>query len=292
LRIAQQLFGIERDVIFCRFVAIIILLGFHYVATAQQAPHWVQSRPMDPSSYIGIGVASKSNPNYAQEARDQALTDIAHQISVSISSENSLQEREDNEVYSRQFTSTTRSETSLDLEFYEVIDTFNGEDEYHVFLKLNKEQYAKSLQASKAENALIVDCYQNEVSLIATLKSKFQGVPSDGARYVYMGECHYLVGIGTASIGSKSNSELARICQVKAQRAVSLLINGSEITSETIISTSETITDDMVSFSESFRDEINDRSTGFVHGMQKLTSFSSDDGLTFVFVIFNVLESR
>lgn len=133
-------------------------------------------------------------------------------------------------------------------------------------------------------------CEVKVSSLISVLEKNYKELPADGAKFLFVDSCKYLVGIGTSSTNSKTISTMSRIASVKARREVVNLINGVNISSQTIITTEEIITDKMVSYAEIFRDEIKENSAAFVQGMIELTKFKSTDNSTFIYILYKVIN--
>ena len=130
------------------------------------------------------------------------------------------------------------------------------------------------------------DKCENTEELISIIEQNYREIPADGAKYVFVNGCKYLIGVGTASTKSKG---MSRIAKMKADRAITSLIHGTNVTSQTIMTTEEIISDDMVSFAEAFKDEIQENSNGHISGMPMLTTFKSSNGETFIYVIFKAL---
>ena len=130
------------------------------------------------------------------------------------------------------------------------------------------------------------NCEKNSNSLIGLLKKEYSDLPFDGAKYVFLGDCKYIIGVGTTSTQSKNNSVMARISSVKARREIVLLLNGASVTSEDILTTEQIIKDDSINYFEIFRDEVTTKADAFVNGMPMLTAFKSTDGSTFVYIIY------
>lgn len=129
-------------------------------------------------------------------------------------------------------------------------------------------------------------CDGNNDKLINLMKSNYQNLPADGAKYVSIGNCKYIIGVGTTSTKSKTTSVMARISSVKARREVLLLLNNAFVTSEAILTTEQVITDNTSSYFEGFRDEVTEKSSAFVSGMPMLTAFKSSDGSTFIYILY------
>ena len=73
-----------------------------YEEMMANAPAWVKSTPTDPAYYHGIGSASKTaNSNdYRERARQNALSEIAGNISVNVSSSSVFNQFEFDNNYS------------------------------------------------------------------------------------------------------------------------------------------------------------------------------------------------
>jgi len=93
---------------------------------AAKKPDWVNKRPIDNNSYIGIGVAEKDieTSEYIQKAKDRALREIASEITVTISSATLNQILEKAGVVKEEFESQIKSSTQAQLEGYELVDTW------------------------------------------------------------------------------------------------------------------------------------------------------------------------
>ena len=130
------------------------------------------------------------------------------------------------------------------------------------------------------------DKCENKIEDLKSIIEQNKETYTDGAKYVFVKGCKFLIGVGTASTNSKTVSSMSRIASIKARREVSNLINGTKVTSESIITTEEIISDEMVSFAEVFKDEIQESSIGYVQDMELLTTFKSANGKTFIYVIF------
>ena len=130
------------------------------------------------------------------------------------------------------------------------------------------------------------ECEINTTALESLIEKKYSKLPVDGAKYIYLNDCKYIIGVGTTSSQNKTTSVMSRIASVKARREVSLLLNSPKVTSESIIKTEQIIKNDNVSYKEIFRDEITEEVAAFVSGMGELTSLISSDGSTFIYVLF------
>ncbi len=125
-------------------------------------PAWVEKRPISRLHYIGIGVAQKNgNPSeYIQQAKENALLDIASQITITISGEQLNRISEQLGKYEVEFQSNICSSTKAELEAVELVDTWQNDNEYWVYYRIEIEEYEQRKNA-KLQNALklAVDFY-------------------------------------------------------------------------------------------------------------------------------------
>lgn len=105
-----------------------------------QRPQWAKSKPVTPGYYTGLGAAPKAgNPQYYQQlARSNALKDIAEEISVNISSSSALRTMEFDDSFTQQYTSNIVTNSSQNLEGYELVDTYEDVLYYFVLYRLSK----------------------------------------------------------------------------------------------------------------------------------------------------------
>lgn len=130
------------------------------------------------------------------------------------------------------------------------------------------------------------DCSTGSESLIKLCKREYVELPIDGAKYVSVDNCKYIIGVGTTSTQSKTTSVMSRIASVKARREVLLLLGSTSVTSEAVLTTEQVITENTSSYFEGFRDEVVEKSSAFVSGMPMLTAFTSSDGSTFIYILY------
>ncbi|MBI5471615.1 MAG: LPP20 family lipoprotein [Ignavibacteriae bacterium] len=120
-------------------------------------PEWVLKRPIVPDAYVGIGMMHKSQPAsaYAEAAKNIALNDIASQITVTISSDVLRKVLETQEALADEFQSNIRASAKADLEGVELLDTYEDDDEYWVYLRIAKSEY-EARRAAKMRNAVAI----------------------------------------------------------------------------------------------------------------------------------------
>lgn len=117
---------------------------------SKRKPKWVSSRPIDNDYYIGIGKANKNQSDFMQIAKNNALSDIISEISVSISSNSILHQLEDNSGYKEKYEAFIQTSVKDDIKNYEIVDSWSNKEEYWVYYRLSKAEYAK-LKREKLE---------------------------------------------------------------------------------------------------------------------------------------------
>ncbi len=117
-----------------------LLVIVHGSALASK-PNWVSERPVSKLYYTGIGSADKDQEEYAQVAKRVALSDLVSEISITIDSEIISRLVETDETLTREFQSQIRSSTSMDLEDYELVGSWESKERYWVYYRLSKRQY-------------------------------------------------------------------------------------------------------------------------------------------------------
>ena len=126
--------------------------------------------------------------------------------------------------------------------------------------------------------------------LAAYITNLYNESPFEGVKIVEEKDVSYLVSLTVQVISShKTSSARNRVAQIKARRNAMVFLNGSNITTETILKTGETVTDNNVSYYESYFDNIKENAAGFLDGMQVLTTFNSNTGKEYIYVIYKKL---
>ncbi len=118
-------------------------------------PQWLNRRPIDPNYYIGISGSSKMKDKfgYASSSQTKALENIASEIKVKVESNSVLYELEKNSEFKDSYESVVQSKTSQSIEGYELVDSWENEEEYWVYYRLSKAKY-QGLQEQKHTAAL------------------------------------------------------------------------------------------------------------------------------------------
>lgn len=147
-----------RSLLNFSFILVFMVSCSPNIATAKRRPpQWVKERPVSPEYYTGIAVVKKdaNETNYMQLAKNQALQDLCSEISISISSNSVLHQFENNTSFKEEFEADIRTSLAQDLEGYEIVSSWDDkkEDEYWVYYRLSKNQYAllKRIKLNKAK---------------------------------------------------------------------------------------------------------------------------------------------
>jgi len=119
------------------------------------APEWVRKSPTAPGYYHGVGSATKANTrmDFQEKARQNALSDLAGNISVNISASSILNQYEYEGNYSEYFRDNIELSSDEYLEGYELVDSWDSEEQYWVYYRLSKEKY-KEVKARRKNDAV------------------------------------------------------------------------------------------------------------------------------------------
>ena len=113
-------------------------------------PEWLLTRPKSSMYYIGIGVGRKTiDLQHSKIAKEEALTDLASEISITINSNTMMNVLEDKDGFSESFRSDIRSSINASLEGYELIDSYENDAYYYVYYRLSKSKYEEVKQKNK-----------------------------------------------------------------------------------------------------------------------------------------------
>ena len=131
------------------------------INAAQKKPQWVTQKPIDNDFYIGIGKSDKSTNDYLQAAKNNALADLISEISVNISTHSLLHQFEDNSGFKESYEAFIKLKAKDNIEGYELVDSYEGKDEYWVYYRLSKAEYARK-KREKLEKAkdLSIDFFE------------------------------------------------------------------------------------------------------------------------------------
>jgi hypothetical protein len=120
----------------------------------KDAPEWARRTPNNPSWYHGVGMAAKSvHQDFRERARQNALSELAAGISVTISSSSVLNQLEIDNTFSEYFRDNIRMTTMQRLEGYELVDNWENEQQYWVYYRLSKAKWAQ-VQQERTDKAM------------------------------------------------------------------------------------------------------------------------------------------
>lgn len=112
---------------------------------------------------------------------------------------------------------------------------------------------------------------------------------TDGIKIVQQENNSFILSVASAVNSSNVNTK-SRTAIVRARRNVSDYVNGTAITSESILETGEVVRNNSVQFYESFKERIVEQGSGFIEGMEVACDWVSADGKTFYIAIFRKLN--
>ncbi|MFA8434092.1 MAG: LPP20 family lipoprotein [Marinifilaceae bacterium] len=122
-------------------LALCLILFFSFQAGAQNRPGWASGRPINTMYYIGIGYASKSETDYMKVAKQKALSDLISEIEVKVASNSLLNSLDDNGKISSYFKENIQLEAQKTIEDYQLVESWENDQEYWVYYQLNKYDY-------------------------------------------------------------------------------------------------------------------------------------------------------
>lgn len=119
--------------------------------TVPERPAWMDNRPVNSQFFYGIGSALKkgSADRYRNEARENALSEMAGQINSKISSDMVLYKVEDRFGVREMLQNRVRSQSNEFLEGYEFVDAYEDEIRYYTFYRLSKQVFEDNKQKRK-----------------------------------------------------------------------------------------------------------------------------------------------
>ena len=141
-------------------ILISLILLISAVSIFAQAPQWVTRRPVADGKYIGIGMASLSDPDCRNIAINNAMLDIASQISVNIESSSFMQTLDVDGRSRELFEEKVQSNMAANISGQELNDSYQSETHYYVYYELDKKKYEKFVENQKKKGiALGLDYY-------------------------------------------------------------------------------------------------------------------------------------
>ena len=118
------------------------------------APEWVKQSPNNPSFYHGVGSAVKTaQMDFREKAKQSALSDMAGNISVNISSSSVFSQYEFDNKLSEYFKDNIKLSTQSYLEGYEVVGSWENAERYWVYYRISKSEYER-IKNERIQSAL------------------------------------------------------------------------------------------------------------------------------------------
>lgn len=135
-----------KRIILLLLLSVIALSGF-----GQERPDWVKNRPVNTLFYIGIGRALKSETDYQQRAKQNALSDLVSEIRVEVSSNSLLQQLDNGQQVKSAFEENIRLQAKQDIERFQLVDSWENDTEYWVYYELNKFDYEEYMEKRRQQ---------------------------------------------------------------------------------------------------------------------------------------------
>lgn len=132
-----------------RFAMTACLLSFALLLWAQDKPDWLTQRPVSSLNYTGIGMCPKSEKDYVQRAKQNALSDLVSEIKVNVESSSLLGTMENDGQVKSKFEEQIRLSAKEEIEGYKMVDTWQDDNEYWVYYQLNMFDYEEFLKARR-----------------------------------------------------------------------------------------------------------------------------------------------
>ena len=134
-----------------RNIIVFICSWLACVTLVAQKPTWVTIHPISEKEYIGVGMASLSEADYMKKATQNALSDIASQISIKLET-NSFLHTVDVDGKSREmFEDKIQTSMTAWMEGQELKETFQSDDSFYVYYVLDKKKYAKNSETRRKQ---------------------------------------------------------------------------------------------------------------------------------------------
>ena len=143
------------NIIFMLFVFVVFSSCAAKKRAAEYAaqPDWVKQKPSITGYYVGVGSANKigTAAEYIKKSKQDALADMAGEVSVQISSSSVLHTIETQ--YGNTDFFDQRIEVIADdyLEGFEPVDTYENDDNYWVYYRINRKTYFGAKAKRKEE---------------------------------------------------------------------------------------------------------------------------------------------
>lgn len=116
-----------------------------------QKPVWVTSHPISEKEYIGIGMAPLSDTDYMKKATQNALADIASQISMKLENSSFLHVVDVDGKARDMFEDKIQGSMVAWLEGQELKETYQSDENYYVYYSLEKKVFARNSESRRKQ---------------------------------------------------------------------------------------------------------------------------------------------
>ncbi|WP_304238624.1 hypothetical protein [Jiulongibacter sediminis] len=140
---------------------------------------------------------------------------------------------------------------------------------------------------------LFSQSYNSEkIALTNFITRMYNSQPWSGVRVFLDYENKYLISLVELNPANyKSENEIVRVAEIKSRSQVNQFLNGSYITSETIVPTTDSVSKKNPSSVEDVKEVIKETSIGYVSSMELISTFISEpDSNRKVFIYLKLLE--
>jgi hypothetical protein len=137
--------------------AIFILAGCSAKKAAlefESQPAWIKEKPSTPGYYVGVGSAKKVGlpSQYINNAKKDALADLAGEVSVQVKATSVFHTIETNYGLTESYSQRIETTTSSYLEGFEPVDAYENEDTYWVYYRIRQDTYHEVREKKKKES--------------------------------------------------------------------------------------------------------------------------------------------
>ena len=131
-----------------------------------------------------------------------------------------------------------------------------------------------------------------KVSLSNFIKRMYAATPFEGVKIIDDYNHQYLISVVSLDKAKYSSpSIMNRVAQVKSQSQANTFLNGSQVTSETVISTKDSVVSDSTKKTVvTVVEKIKENAIGFVNGMELLTNFDNKEATRMVFIFIKEIK--
>ena len=112
---------------------------------------WVTSHPISEKEYIGIGMAPLSDTDYMKKATQNALADIASQISMKLENSSFLHVVDVDGKARDMFEDKIQGSMVAWLEGQELKETYQSDENYYVYYSLDKKVFARNSESRRKQ---------------------------------------------------------------------------------------------------------------------------------------------